>query len=183
MADIIARAEAALEGVSQAPWEATDYEEDNERCCLVLAPAGSFVHGIASTGFGFPWISEDQAIADANFIAAARTLIPELVAELKATRAQLERVTRLAEKWETATELGTGTPSAVTRAFAAEIRGVLERETDYGHDLGRQMVQAAVWMKPQYQDAGLVVARVFCKANGIDADALEREVREAAKCR
>ncbi|RFZ15049.1 hypothetical protein VIMS_02479 [Mycobacterium marinum] len=57
---------------------------------------------------------------------------PDLEAELKATRAQLEQVTRLAEKWETATELGTGTPSVVTRAFAAEIRGALEQEPDHG---------------------------------------------------
>lgn len=47
-------------------------------------------------------------------------------------------------------------------------------------DLARRMVEAAVWMKRQYQDAGLCVARVFCQAKGINSDALEREVRAAA---
>lgn len=52
--------------------------------------------------------------------------------------------------------------------------------TDTDEALARRMVQAAVWMKRQYQDAGLNIARVFCDAKGIDADALEREIRASA---
>lgn len=44
-------------------------------------------------------------------------------------------------------------------------------------ELARKMVQIAVWMKRQYQDAGLIVARVFCEAKGLDVDAIEREIR------
>lgn len=40
--------------------------------------------------------------------------------------AALERVRALVEKWENATELDTGRPSIVTRAFAAEVRKALE---------------------------------------------------------
>lgn len=43
-------------------------------------------------------------------------------------------------------------------------------------DLARRLIQAALWMKRQYRDAGLCVARVFCDAKGIDADAIEREL-------
>jgi hypothetical protein len=50
-------------------------------------------------------------------------------------------------------------------------------------DLARKLVQTAIWMKRQYQDAGLVVARVFCEAKGIDFDAVELDVRQAAKRR
>jgi hypothetical protein len=50
-------------------------------------------------------------------------------------------------------------------------------------EIARKMVQTAVWMKRQYQDAGLIVARVFCEAKGIDVDALEREVRGASTAR
>lgn len=52
-----------------------------------------------------------------------------------------------------------------------------EAETDMV--LAHRMVEAAVWMKRQYQDAGLCVARVLAQAKGIDSDALEREVRAA----
>lgn len=45
-------------------------------------------------------------------------------------------------------------------------------------ELARQMVETAVLMKRQYQDAGLIVARVFCAAKGIDVYELEREARE-----
>jgi hypothetical protein len=44
-------------------------------------------------------------------------------------------------------------------------------------ELARKLIQTAVWMKRSYQDAGMIVARVFCDAKGIDADALESEVR------
>ncbi|WP_370501011.1 hypothetical protein NWT09_11875 [Mycolicibacterium sp. jd] len=50
-------------------------------------------------------------------------------------------------------------------------------------ELARKLVQTAVWMKRQYQDSGLVVARVFCEAKGIDLDAVELEVREATQVR
>ncbi|MGW0162196.1 hypothetical protein ACWDUN_23065 [Mycobacterium sp. NPDC003323] len=47
-------------------------------------------------------------------------------------------------------------------------------------ELARKLVQTAIWMKRQYQDAGLVVARVFCEVKGIDFDAVEHEIRQSA---
>jgi hypothetical protein len=41
-------------------------------------------------------------------------------------RGRLDRVEALAEKWENATELDTGNPSPITRAFAAELRAALK---------------------------------------------------------
>lgn len=41
------------------------------------------------------------------------------------TAYELKRVTDLAEKWENATELSSGAPSIVARAFAAELRTVI----------------------------------------------------------
>ena len=40
----------------------------------------------------------------------------------------LHRVGALAEKWENAKELGTGQPSIVARAFAAELRKAIAGE-------------------------------------------------------
>ena len=40
-------------------------------------------------------------------------------------RAEVERVEQLAAKWESATELSSGQPSIVARAFAAEIRNAI----------------------------------------------------------
>ncbi|WP_330253070.1 hypothetical protein OG874_00195 [Nocardia sp. NBC_00565] len=58
-------------------------------------------------------------------MAAELLELRQRLAELEAER---ERVVALAERWESATELGTGTgtPSIITRAFAAEVRAALE---------------------------------------------------------
>ena len=72
MSDIEQRSEAALEGVSDGPWETRD----------------GFVYPL-SIRYGLGGIWE----RDAQFIAAARTLVPELLAELKASRAQNEQRT------------------------------------------------------------------------------------------
>ena len=92
--DIIARAEAALEGTSPEPWHiprsgqgidsgkyGTVIERGNVECM-------SYCYGGSST------IEGDNLDADLRFIAAARQLVPELVAELKTTRAQLRQVAR-----------------------------------------------------------------------------------------
>lgn len=76
--DLITRAEAALEGVTEGPW-------------MVMPGA----HGNV---WQFPDEGQSRLIVhcglmtppNAEFIAAARSLVPELVAELKTTRAQLE---------------------------------------------------------------------------------------------
>ena len=66
--DIVARAKAALEGVTPGPWDVRD----------------GFVYPLAiRCGLG------SIRPPDAEFIAAARELVPELVAEVEAVRAEL----------------------------------------------------------------------------------------------
>ncbi|MHA7703431.1 hypothetical protein ACX9NE_26940 [Mycobacterium sp. ML4] len=79
--DIIARAEAALEGVTDGPW-VSEYSGEQGNC-VIPHDAQSTREAVCTTHLYY------QA-ADAAFIAAARSLVPELVAELKTTRAQLE---------------------------------------------------------------------------------------------
>lgn len=45
--------------------------------------------------------------------------------------------------------------------------------------LARRLVQTALLMKRQYQDAGLIVAREFCKAKALEFDAIEKTMRDA----
>lgn len=69
--DIIKQAEAAQQGVIQGPWELRD----------------GFVYPLCIR-FGLGSIREQ----DAHFIAWARTGVPELLAALKAERAENERL-------------------------------------------------------------------------------------------
>lgn len=91
MSDIIARAEAALEGVTEGPWTVESQVD----------------HMSGETEYWLPEIEQwrgyrnniqcgtDKALA--RFIAAARTLVPELIAELKSARAQLALLAAAAE--------------------------------------------------------------------------------------
>lgn len=75
MIDIVERAKAALDGVTDGPWE-WFY---GDQCC-----GGTCVdndHGLPLHSGG------DLLPNDARFIAAARTLVPELVAEVEELRA------------------------------------------------------------------------------------------------
>lgn len=75
--DVCDRARQALEGVTDGPWEATSYgvEQPYE---FDLHRFDQMPLRIART---------DQSGADSKFIAAARTLVPELVAEVERLRA------------------------------------------------------------------------------------------------
>lgn len=76
MSDVVERAKAALEGVTDGPWEATPYgvEQPYE---LDLHRFDQMTLRIART---------DESDNDSRFIAAARTLVPELVSELERVR-------------------------------------------------------------------------------------------------
>lgn len=88
--DIVTRAKAALDGITESHWVVEvnengdpighfDDSEDNwdpEAWFDVDGPNGG-------------WIAHVGEAADARFVAAARTLVPELVAELMAARAEL----------------------------------------------------------------------------------------------
>lgn len=92
MSDVIERAEAAMEGVTAGPWVVN---RDGWAC--VSPGPDSVFHGYfeGSCGDCGDEILDSASVAisieDAEFIAAARTLVPELVAELKAARAEVER--------------------------------------------------------------------------------------------
>lgn len=83
------RAANATEG----PWEAMGFDDTpgDEGSCI-LAGTGMDERAIAYS-IPYPWHPEDQTIADAEFIAAARTDIPRLLAAIDA-------VTALAKAWE-----------------------------------------------------------------------------------
>lgn len=79
--DLIARAEAALEGVTDGPWT---FGVRNSRTVQIIPGERPELlrcePGLAGIALARP--------RDAEFIAAARTLVPELVAALKTARAQ-----------------------------------------------------------------------------------------------
>jgi hypothetical protein len=75
MSDIVQRAKAALEGATDGPWE--------------IVGGGEYV-----TGVGILAAPDDGGVTsgDAEFIAQARTLVPELVAEVERLRLLVEDV-------------------------------------------------------------------------------------------
>lgn len=84
MSDVVERALAALEGVTEGPWVAhgdpNHHPEDPEWEIESHAPQFDDPIGIVFAGV-------EQGRADAEFIAAARGLLPELVAEVERLRA------------------------------------------------------------------------------------------------
>jgi hypothetical protein len=86
--DVVTRAKASLEGVTEGPWEAQEWDShaNGDRGCGILAGTpGMRQRGIAYTGL-YHWNSQASAEADAAFIVAARSLVPELVAEIERLR-------------------------------------------------------------------------------------------------
>lgn len=80
MSDIVEQAESALAGVSPGPWrcEGSKYVRG---WYVITRDGGTAVHATEwSETMAFP--------ADAEFAAAARTLVPALVAEVKSLRWQ-----------------------------------------------------------------------------------------------
>lgn len=75
MSDPVARAKALLEGVTEGPWVQVGFGN------VQRVPAGDF-----------PPVAKAWRTANGEFIAAARTLVPELVAEVERLRAALADV-------------------------------------------------------------------------------------------
>jgi hypothetical protein len=80
MSDIIERAEKALEGVTDGPWDAAEAFGASFVCAGEGSVADSWIVRFDNR----PGRAKDRT--DTRFIAAARTLVPELVAALKAER-------------------------------------------------------------------------------------------------
>ena len=77
MSDVVERAKAVLEGVTEGGWLAA---EDNCGCYSVDAKPDLTMQMVAD---------QIGSRADAEFIAQARTLVPELVAEVERLRGRL----------------------------------------------------------------------------------------------
>lgn len=83
--DVVERAKATLDGTTEAPWEAVN--------------VGNIHWGVSSEGYNFPTVvkancgydgyGSGSTEANAKFIAAARELVPELIAEVERLRARL----------------------------------------------------------------------------------------------
>ncbi|MCA0421886.1 MAG: hypothetical protein LCH61_00950 [Proteobacteria bacterium] len=82
MTDILKRAADAVEGVTPGPWRIGPDEEGAPAQCI--------------TGAGFDictsWGGYNAADADASFIVAARDLVPEMLGEIAALRAEVKRL-------------------------------------------------------------------------------------------
>lgn len=115
MSDVVERAKAALEGATPGPWEAT-WEDADKWWSVTAGPIDNMVCPEVTTVDGRP--------ADAEFIAQARTLVPELVAEVERLRAGIERVR--AEHREFASHLGFGDGVTEPAASLAEMVDLIE---------------------------------------------------------
>jgi hypothetical protein len=88
---LIERAEAVMAGVTEGPWVV-----NREGWACVSSGSDSVFHGYfeGSCGSCGDEILDEASVAisieDAEFIASARTLVPELVEALKAAREELE---------------------------------------------------------------------------------------------
>lgn len=96
--DVADRAERLLEGVSEGDWgvdpyphyDLDDWQTDNFSSLTAEELAAAAYYDVDGGNGG--WIAHCGEQADAAFIAASRALVPELVAELETTRAEVERL-------------------------------------------------------------------------------------------
>lgn len=109
MTDIVDRARQALSGVTNGPWE--------------FRPVLRGVVSYGTSAMAQLVTAETVSTADGEFIAAARALVPELIAEVDRLRGKAARVEALAEAWERATWRNGGT-------FAKYITNALNGEAD-----------------------------------------------------
>lgn len=123
MSDVVERAKAALEGVTPGPWEhrTAPHEADDSSAAHEEWLAGTLIRSgeplhvlIAESNqpqFAYivPAVTGDgpTSATNADFVAAARSLVPELVAEIEKLRTHLSAV-----------------PSAIEGYAAAELTSV-----------------------------------------------------------
>lgn len=119
--DLLERSNAMLDGVTEGPWDVVWEHPEGEYVCgppYAYAIYGPADHAtLDAVGVSDEYkaqyghqITEIVGLsdADAEFIAGARTLVPELVAEVKRLRAMEGRVRMLAESWRYKGEFGWG---------------------------------------------------------------------------
>lgn len=81
MSDVVERAKAALEGVTEGPW---DHAEAFDASFVCAGDGGTVAQSWIVRLDNRPGRVKDKR--DAEFIAACRELVPELVAELESAR-------------------------------------------------------------------------------------------------
>jgi hypothetical protein len=91
--DAVERAKAALEGVTDGPWKIDRHEENDYDSVTVGAgtylqspgiyTSTDLIHKVDTYGIELDSPDYERIVADAGFIAAARALVPELVAEIE----------------------------------------------------------------------------------------------------
>lgn len=86
MSDVVERAKAALSGVTEGPWDAP---------AQLLGSPCTTVFGVGRKHV----LYHAGGYTDAQFVAAARSLVPELVTEVERLRGQEERLRALTDKW------------------------------------------------------------------------------------
>lgn len=86
MTDIIERAEAALEGVTENRWAVDPY--------AYLSPDDDLDDDTYwdVNGLNGGWVAHCQDLPTAKFIAQARALVSELITELKYARKEIDRL-------------------------------------------------------------------------------------------
>lgn len=119
--DVTDRARAALEGVTCGPWTVVSGAWGN----VWHFPEGDHNDGRPTVVVRMGGMTE----ADSTFIATARTLVPELLAEVERLRGALERrATEWMETYEYEGGDGGGPTAYVFKACADGLRAVLRGE-------------------------------------------------------
>lgn len=101
MTDVVARAKAALEGVYQGPW---------------INVGGGNIH-VDPVG-SRPPTAKTWTKANGDFIAAARSLVPELVAEVERLEGALQQVREMATVYTPSPDLVEAIAEVVAAAVA-----------------------------------------------------------------
>lgn len=119
--ELIARAKAAAEGVTQGPWEFHE-AEDEWAGWTISAPSNP---DLMCNMKYYPWHSENER--DARFIAATRELVPQLADALEAAEAALaeERDEGMWRFWSAKAET-LARKNAELKAALAKVRSAFE---------------------------------------------------------
>jgi hypothetical protein len=84
MSGIVNRAEHLIDGITEGPWAWDEWPDRSE----ISSPAGELLAVLPSV------LVREQSSRDARFIAAARQLVPELLAEIVRLRTELAQPSR-----------------------------------------------------------------------------------------
>lgn len=138
MTDILDNARAALEGVTPGPWVLDDHADEDYPTITVgsgsyLKDPGNYfttdlVHEVDTYSDELDDLGYNQKLTDARFIAQARELVPELLAEVEALRSKVAEIRATVEYWVSNDPTDPRLPQAL-RQGGQTILAVLDAET------------------------------------------------------